>query len=50
MNTLEQMFLEGMIIFVPEGNTKTLEELLNEPLDAIYITREQIEREQPNDR
>ncbi len=45
MNSLEEMFLDGMEIWVPEGNTKTLEELLTEPLDVIYLTRKQTERQ-----
>jgi len=36
---------EELTIFVPEGNTKTLEELLTKPLDVIYLTRRQVERE-----
>ena len=35
-----------LITWVPEGNTKTPEELLTEPLDAIYVTRKQVEREE----
>ena len=44
MNRLEQMFLEGMVIWVPEGCTKSLKKILTEPLDAIYIVRPQVER------
>ena len=45
MNDLERMFLDGMEIYIPEGSTKTLEQILNEPLDVIYIVRKQAERD-----
>ena len=32
-----------MVIYVPD--TKTLEEILTEPLDVIYVVRKQTERE-----
>ena len=41
--------LKELLIWVPDSNTKTLWELLSEPLDAIYITRRQIEREVNNE-
>lgn len=46
MNLLEEMFLNGMAIWVPDGDDRSLEEMLNTPLDVIYMTREQTEREQ----
>ena len=46
MNQLEKWFLQGMIVWRPKGNTETLEEILNVPLDVIYLTRKQTEREE----
>ena len=42
----EKAYLRGeLMIWVPDGDTKTLEQLLTKPLDAIYLTRRQVERE-----
>ena len=46
LTLLEKMFLNGMEIWIPEGNTKTLKELLTEPLDVLYVTRKQTERKE----
>ena len=35
---------KGFLVWVPDSNTKTLEKILTEPLDVIYIVRPQVER------
>ena len=44
LTALEQLFLDGMVICIPDSNTKTLKQILREPLDVLYVTRPQVER------
>lgn len=46
MNWLEKLFIEGQLeIWVPGSSNETLEQILSTPLDVLYVTRHQVERE-----